>query len=535
MMNPHLRVNPFAILDVTTRDTRERILDAAEAAGLSGDPTAAQDARSVLTNPRKRLEAEMNWLPGVAPSKARAYALSNSVSIDELPELPALPRGNLIADLLASEAYDSADKLRRGLRALLQVEDHVDLAAVTRSINEDREISKFPPVSDQGAVEAAYATVRKRWVRSAMSALDHVPTQTLLDAVHTLFDESTQNGLADDFADAYQLQVAGFLDRQSEQAKMLCDKMLSLGDKPQALEPLIEALAELLISWEHVARPIQVNLAARGMAEPRSHQLGRLVRETAVDLFNTHGRLEEAKTINGIIDKFFAAIPELAAQANEDAERLAELDAELAEKAQAERKFNEEIRYSAEIGTIFRKRVDMDATKLTFDGVTVQLGNAQAVRWGATRKSVNGIPTGTDYIVSVRDAEHSLVIQFGNGAIFENLVPRLWRTAGVAVLLTFLSRLMEGHSLNVGAARVTDSSIAFTYNKGWGRREDVELSWSDCQVWSENGNFSIAHRENKKMQVSLSYRDVENVHVLEHMVRGTFKNGSGVLSECLRS
>jgi hypothetical protein len=270
------------------------------------------------------------------------------------------------------------------------------------------------------------------------------------------------------------------------------------------------------------------------MAEPKSHQLGRLVRETAVDLFNTHGRLEEAKRINGIIDKFFAAIPELAAQANEDAERLAELDVELAEKTESERRFNDEIRYSAEIGTIFRKRVDMDATSLKFDGQSVQLGNAQAIRWGATRKSVNGIPTGTDYVVSVRDNEQSIVISFGNGAIFENLVPRLWRTAGVAVLLSFLSRLVEGQSLTVGAARVTDGSIAFSYNKGWGRKEDAELNWFDCQVWSENGEFCISHRENKKMRVSLSYRDVENVHVLEHMIRATFTNGSGLLSDCLK-
>jgi hypothetical protein len=339
--------------------------------------------------------------------------------------------------------------------------------------------------------------------------------------------------LADELADAYQLHVASFLDRQAEQAQKLCDKMIALGDKPHALDPLIDALAELLITWERVARPIQVNLASRGMAEPKSNQLGRLVRETAVDLFNTHGRLEEAKRINFIIDKFFAAIPELAAQANEDAERLSELDAELAEKVEAERVFNEEIRYSAEIGTIFRKRIDIDAATLVFDGVSVQLGNAQGIRWGATRKSVNGIPTGTDYIVSVRDLEHSIVIQFGNGAIFENLVPRLWRTAGVTLLLSFLGRLMEGESIKVGAATVTDATVAFSYNKGWGRREEAELNWSDCQVWSENGSFYIAHRDNKKMQVSLPYRDVENVHVLEHMIRGTFKNGSGVLSDCL--
>jgi hypothetical protein len=245
--------------------------------------------------------------------------------------------------------------------------------------------------------------------------------------------------------------------------------------------------------------------------------------------------LEEAKRINVVIDKFFAAMPEVAAQANDDAERLAELDAELADQRESERKFNEEIRYSAEIGTIFKKRVDVDARKLTYDGVTVALPDAQGIRWGATRHSVNGIPTGTDYIVSVRDSQRSLSIQFRNGTIFENLVSRLWRTAGVIILLEFANKLSSGQTLTVGSARVTDASISFSYNKGWGRTELVELDWSDCRVWTADGHFCIGHRDNKKMQVSLSYRDVENVHVLEHMVRGAFNKGSGILSDFLAS
>ena len=533
MMVAQLRDNPFFVLNVTTRDTRDRILDAAEALSLSGDPAIAQDARSILTNPRKRLEAEMSWLPGLAPSKARALAESKRVQMDEFSKLPPLARGNVLADLIESEVCETADQIGTLLKALIDVERDIDLAVVARAINEDREISKFSPVSDLAVVEATYAAVRKRWVRSAISSLDKTPTGAMLEAVHSLFDMNGQNAFADELADAYQLRIASFLDRQADQAQRLCDKMVSLGDKPHALDPLIDALAQLLDKWEHVARPIQVNLASRGLAETKSHQLGRSVRETAVTLFNDHGRLDEAKKINVVIDKFFAAIPELAAQADEDAERLAELDAELTEQRETERRFNEEIRYSAEIGTIFRKRIDVDASRLTYDGVSVELGDARTIRWGATRKSVNGIPTGTDYIVSVRDSQRSVVIEFGNGVIFENLVPRLWRTAGVVILLNFVSRLTEGQSVSVGSARVTDASVAFSYNKGWGRREDVELAWSDCRVWSENGEFYIANSENRKMQVSLSYRDVENVHVLEHLVRGAFKNGSSNLSDCL--
>src|SRR3546814_8488823 len=61
---------PFAILGVTTRDDRRRIVELAEEKSLELDHDVCQKARSDLTNPRNRLSTEIAWLPGVSPRKA---------------------------------------------------------------------------------------------------------------------------------------------------------------------------------------------------------------------------------------------------------------------------------------------------------------------------------------------------------------------------------------------------------------------------------------------------------------------------------
>ena len=65
-----LHQSPFAVLDVTTRDDRRRIVELAEEKSLELDHEVCQKARSDLTNPRSRLNVEMAWLPGVSPRKA---------------------------------------------------------------------------------------------------------------------------------------------------------------------------------------------------------------------------------------------------------------------------------------------------------------------------------------------------------------------------------------------------------------------------------------------------------------------------------
>ena len=62
--------NPFHILSATPRDNRQRIIELADERSLLVDADACTQARSALTNPRKRQAAEISWLIGVGPKRS---------------------------------------------------------------------------------------------------------------------------------------------------------------------------------------------------------------------------------------------------------------------------------------------------------------------------------------------------------------------------------------------------------------------------------------------------------------------------------
>jgi hypothetical protein len=81
-----LHRNPFAVLGVTVRDDRRTIVEQAEHQSLLHDADECQSARSMLTNPKNRVAAEMAWLPGVSPDRVNRLLetlLANTMSVGE--------------------------------------------------------------------------------------------------------------------------------------------------------------------------------------------------------------------------------------------------------------------------------------------------------------------------------------------------------------------------------------------------------------------------------------------------------------------
>lgn len=57
--------NPFHLLGASTLDDRRRIMELAEEKSLFQDPELIRQAQADLINPRKRLSAEIAWMPGM--------------------------------------------------------------------------------------------------------------------------------------------------------------------------------------------------------------------------------------------------------------------------------------------------------------------------------------------------------------------------------------------------------------------------------------------------------------------------------------
>ena len=151
------------------------------------------------------------------------------------------------------------------------------------------------------------------------------------------------------------------------------------------------------------------------------------------------------------------------------------------------------------------------------------------MRWGGLRRSVNGIPTGTNYLIVWRDGRRIANVDFQNAAIFEEFTSRIWNTVGNQILSATVDTLRTGTKLRFGSALVGNTSVVLKRKKLFGE-EDVEFPWSDVTVSTADGSFIISGPNGSKASAALSYCDVENVHFLEALIRHAFKNGVVTLS-----
>lgn len=88
--------------------------------------------------------------------------------------------------------------------------------------------------------------------------------------------------------------------------------------------------------------------------------------------------------------------------------------------------------------------------------------------------------------------------------------------------------------MNFGDIIVEDGGVTLTKHKFIVPNERVRLGWHDVHVWNADGSFVIGDKNDKKTYSSTSYIQNWNSHLLEHIVRGGFKQGVRKLSDYLK-
>lgn len=388
-----LHQTPFAILGVTTRDDRRRIVELAEEKSLELDHDVCQKARSDLTNPRTRLSAEIAWLPGVSPRKASQLVeglLHDAMAVREESGLPTLAHLNLLA--AAFEAVDGehdAEDLAEFIVEAAYLAEELNPEEVLRDINEDRAVSGFPEVRALDQIEAELAE-RKRYYRNAIKdALDRLPPTTLVQVMTDTVEGVTLGGedhapeLIDDLVDSYEVETQGFLQKEAENVhKLIKAARDSANSGEAAVKPYVDKLDAVARNWDKVAQPIQLSAKARGIDHEASRDLAYEIRSLAIDLFNTHDMLTQAQRLTGLLQELFAELPEVSERVEQDADALAEIFHERKKAVARRDEWAREITYRAEIGVMFKDTLSISPDGISWKGQSFSLDSITRVRWG---------------------------------------------------------------------------------------------------------------------------------------------------------
>lgn len=540
--------NPFHILNASPRDNRRRIMELADERSLWLDSSECMEARSELTNPRKRLSAEVAWLPGIGPKRVgEVLSLLESSPADLLAvdNLSSIARANLLAAGLARLSDHNADDVAEWILEISWAFEDLDADELSVIINEERVVSGFPEVSDLSAVEAEIQERRRHYRQVIKAALDNLSPKELVEAVTVAVESATDDGeehgpiLIADLIDSYEVEAQGFLDKEEGNIRALVEKLRAAVDaeRPDStLTPMVNQLIQVVKNWDTVAQPIQVSTKSRGLDHDASHRVAGLVRGLAIHMFNEHGKLDFSQQLTNMLQEVFAEVGEVAERTAEDADALGEIAEQrvrLIEDAKNKaEEWRREITYEADVGAIFKDKLRISPEGIEWKGRRWDLDSISRVRWGGTRHSVNGIPTGTTYSIIFGNGSNYASIELKKEAIYSNFIDRLWRAVGVRLLTEYLEGLRDGKKYRFGSAVMSDHGMELERKKLFGSNERVFCRWGELVIWNGAGVFCIGKKEDKKLAAAFSYQEEDNIHVLEAAIRMFWKRGGDRLS-CL--
>ncbi|MES2890009.1 MAG: hypothetical protein V4739_18590 [Pseudomonadota bacterium] len=537
-----LASNAFAVLGVTPLDERLTIIEQAEERGLHGDPAVCQRARSDLTNPRTRLQAELGWFPGVEAAlveQLRAALQADPLRVMASPAgLPPLARANLMCagfERMAPQATDAA-RIAEYMREFGDVVERLELTAIVTSVNDARKVSGFPEVQDLSAVDEALTGLRKQYKNALLDLLDRMPSAMLVETMTLLVSRATANGsvtataLVDDLVDAYALETQALLETERENMAKMAERLLARGGEG---EDKVNAAADqiLMISrhWCHIARPIQLSMKARGMSNQHSEQLAGELRELGVALFNKHGLFTVANRMTGLLLETFASVPRAREQLEADALRLREIEEERLQVQRWDAEWRRAISFQAPAGLWTRHPLRIDPEGVSWQGQHLRLSDIRRVRWSSQPQWFDGkLPVGSHHAVDVSDDKTVIRIRMRDTAAHTAFVHSLWRAVCVRLMFETAQALQSGKTLSFDKLKITDDTLVMRA----GRDVDVPLKWSELKLSSTQGRLVIESRQGT-VRTELPYATVWNAHVLEQLVRTAIDKGAGKLSDYL--
>lgn len=542
--------NPFHILGASPRDNRRRIMELADERSLLLDPSICTNARSDLTNPRKRLSAEIAWLPDVGPKRAEELlAILESSPADPLvfEELRHVTRTNLLAAGLSRLSSASGEEVADWIIEIAWGFEFIDPDELIEDINAERVASGFPEVSDVSAVEAEIQERRRHYRQVIKSALDNLSSKDLVRAVTIAVESATEDGerhgpiLIADLVDSYELEAQGFLEKEEANIKLLADKIQTAVNSKQpdsSLSPMVNQLIQVVKNWDVVAQPIQVSTKSRGLDHDASRRVAGLIRGLAIDMFNNHGKLEFSQQLTKMLQEVFAEVVVVAERTAEDADALGEIAEQRVRMLEGAKnradEFRREITYEVDIGVVFKDKLRISPEGIEWKGRVWNLDSITRVRWGGTRHSVNGIPTGTTYTIFFGSDSNSTSIELKKEVTYSNFINRLWKAVGVRLLTNYLEGLRDGKKFRFGSTIMVDHGMELERKKFFGNNERVFCTWDELAIWNGPGVFCVGKKDDKKLAEAFSYQTEDNIHILEAAIRAFWKRGGNNISSLLR-
>ena len=332
----HFLDNPFFILNAEPCDNDARIMERAVTCGLFQDPDRCREAKAILMNPRKRIDAEIAWLPVKTRDQAKRICESlesSEANIDVLEslrqvedslgdgELVPIAKCNVLAAGLHCVRLHCPDAVATWTLEIARAYKGIDYEQASTDINADREeadvqIAKLENV--KVAVRKSLVPYYDQAMKSAMvklSVTERAEAMTRI-VVSAKADDNQLPQLITTLGASYERdeEVRESLREHDTEVQQLVGQLQLAADanRPDSeLAPLVNQLIQEVRDWDVIAQPIQLIKTSQGSSHDESETLARRVQNLVEHLFNPCDKLNLCLPLIRTLQEAFAEVNEI--------------------------------------------------------------------------------------------------------------------------------------------------------------------------------------------------------------------------------
>ena len=334
----HFLDNPFAILKATPYDNDEKIMRLANEGGLfpvlarcgEAKDIGCREAKDILTHPRKRICAEIAWLPvktreqakeiceSLKSSEANLSALESLRQVEDFlgdGELIPIAKCNVLAAGMHCLPWYSPDQVATWTLEIALAFDKINIDEVRAVINANRETAGSPIANLQDITEALRESQARYYQQVMTSVIDKLSATERAEAMTQIVsvDENQLPRLITTLVKWYieDEKVRKSLKEHDTKVRRLVGQLGLAADanRPDSeLVPLVCQLIQEVKNWDVIAQPIQLSKSSQGSSHDESEALEERVRDLAMHLFDAHDKLNFCMQLIKTLQDAFAEV-----------------------------------------------------------------------------------------------------------------------------------------------------------------------------------------------------------------------------------
>lgn len=324
--------NPFYILGASPRDTRRVLVEKTEARLLVMEESVVREAYHALTDPVKRLVAELEWFPEFEDDRIAeflAHAPNSMTSVDSVlyTDLPIHTTAPLLLFLEWTYQNTSADP-QMFVDIVLRLGSGycgINRTALIDTINAHRREAGFGLISSVQEIDNAFQTIRFAIKTELARHAKSLSWNQHIEAVRQLaerYDSSDPYAggsiVIRDVIDSYALTIDTYMRAQSDHIMDRIRLCLLPSLTKDRVFPELKGIFQDLAQWNYVVHPLQLRENHQGRTHHETEHIVFEARNLCFALQFSKDLREEALFINDQLRAMYARFPVFSELLNED-------------------------------------------------------------------------------------------------------------------------------------------------------------------------------------------------------------------------